>query len=35
MDMLQHQWIVWLEGLLLPRDVTLKPTKIGIRIAAP
>ena len=35
MDMLQYQWIVWLEGLLLPRDVTLKSTKSGIRIVAP
>ena len=32
--MLEKQWIVWLEGLHLPSDVTLHSPQEGIRIAA-
>jgi hypothetical protein len=33
-DLLEQQRIVWLEGLLLPGDVTLRSRQNGIRIAA-
>lgn len=33
-EMLGQQRVIWLEGLFLPGDVTLKPEQSGIRIAA-
>jgi len=32
-EMLEQQRVIWLEGLFLPGDVTLKPERSGIRIA--